>query len=152
MMEGMEGPGAGRVDGSQEARTWRSWAGGLDVLTCAALAGLACLAALMLPEGSVLRLVLGISVLFFVPGYLLIEAAAGPVRSASSRARRSLLAIGMSPATVGLLALATAGLPGGFRAGPIVLLFAVACFGLAGAALWRRRAHVRQTAAQPTLA
>lgn len=146
------GASTGSPAGKPSGRAWRSWSGGLDLLACTALVALACLAAVALPEGSALRLALALPALFFAPGYLLAEAAAGPAKAASSRAVRPLLAIGMSPAIVGLLALATAGLPGGFRAGSIVLLFAVVCFGLAGAALWRRKAHVRQATSQPTSA
>ena len=151
----MDGSGAGSdasQAGAPAGRSLRSWSGGLDLLACGILVGLACLAAIALPEGAGLRFALAMGVLLFAPGYLLVEAAAGPAKAASSRVLRAVLAVGISPALVGLLALATAGLPGGFRAGPIVLLLAVACLGMAGAALWRRRAHVRQSLAQPTLA
>lgn len=141
--------GGGSQTGSQTGTPSRSWTGDLDLWACVALVGLACLAATTLPDGSVLRLAIALLALLVAPGYLLIEAAAGPARSAAARLRRSALAIGASPGLFGLVALATAGLPGGFRPASIVLLVGVTCLGLAGAALWRRRMHVRQAVAQP---
>lgn len=133
-------------------KRWWTQPGRLDLVACAALAVLAGVAFLSLPGGSVLRMALAFSVLFFVPGYLLVEAAAGPARRSGSRAVRALLAIGVSPPLVGLLALATAILPGGFRAGPIVALLCVACLSLAAAAAWRRGAHAPTTVPEPALA
>lgn len=142
-----------RTDGSlREGGTWRSWTRDLDLLACATVVGLACLAAMTLPEGSIVRLAVAIAGLFVAPGYLLVEAAAGPARSVAARVRRAALSVGVSPAIVGLLALATAGLPGGFRPASIILLLGVTCLALAAAALWRRRAHGRQSIARPTLA
>ena len=155
MMESMTGAerrGLSPGEAGRPAAAWRSWRGGLDLLACAALVALGCLAAAALPSGSGLRLALAVPVLLFAPGYLLVEAAAGPAMQASARAMRAVLAIGLSPALVGLVALATAGLPGGFRTGSIVLLVAVVCLALAAAALWRRRAHVRHAVPQATLA
>jgi uncharacterized membrane protein len=133
-------------------KPWWTRPGRLDLVACAALAALAGVAFLALPGGSVLRMALALSVLFFVPGYLLIEAAVGPARRSGARAVRALLAIGASPPLVGLLALATALLPGGFRAGPIVALLCVTCLSLAAAAAWRRAMPSRQTAPEPALA
>jgi len=155
MMDGKRGDQADQASDGGSDRPWkatRAWRGGLDLVSCAALVAVGCLAAAALPAGSALRLALALPVLLFAPGYLLVEAAAGPARQASSRAMRGLLAIGVSPALVGLVALATAGLPGGFRAGSIVLLLAVVCAALAGAALWRRKTHVGLPTSQTTLA
>jgi uncharacterized membrane protein len=124
----------------------RFWVANLDLAACAGLVLLAAVAFLFLPEGSSLRLALGLGVLFFAPGYLLIEASAGPAPSRSSRAARLGLAIGASPALVGVLALATAVLPEGFRPVPIVVLLVVASFVLAGAAVWRRGTPTRNAA------
>ena len=59
----------------------RPWMASLDLAVCAVLVLLASLAFIALPEGSLLRLALGLTVLFFAPGYLLIEACAGPAES-----------------------------------------------------------------------
>ena len=123
-----------------------------DLLACCILVAAACAAYAWLPGGSPLRMAAAVSILFFVPGYLLGEAVAGPARTASSRALRALVAVGTSPAIVGLLALGTAVLPGGFRPLPILALLAVACAAMAAAALWRRIAHRRQAVSRPALA
>src|SRR5687767_9846630 len=108
--------------------TWtRSW----DLLGCCALVAVACIAFAGLADGDALRMAFALPALFFAPGYLLIEAVAGPATASTQRAVRALLAIGVSPALVGLVALAAAVLPAGFRPGPIVILLAVACGTLA---------------------
>lgn len=121
----------------------------IDLVACCGLVIVAVLAFAMMPAGSVLRLALALPFLLFVPGYLLIEAVAGPARPRSSRAVRCALALGVSPPLVGLLALATALVPGGFTAAPIVAILTVSCLGLAGAALWRRRTHGSQSVPNP---
>ncbi|MHB1261120.1 MAG: DUF1616 domain-containing protein [Thermoplasmatota archaeon] len=146
MQDGGRPTGAGNSSAPQSSPSSRPFVANLDLAACVGLVALACLAFLALPGGSFLRMSLAFTVLFFAPGYLLIEAAAGPARSMSSRGLRASLAIGVSPALVGLLALATAVLPGGFRPAPIVVLLAVACLGLAGAAFWRRRTPTPQAA------
>lgn len=124
----------------------------LDLLACCALVASACAAYAWLPGGSALRMAAAISVLFFAPGYLLIEAVAGPVKSSGARVVRAFLAIGVSPAIVGLLALGAGVLPGGFRPVPILILLAVACGALAVAGFWRRRAPTRQPVSGPVVA
>lgn len=113
------------------------------ILACCSVAALAGLAFLTLPGGSVLRVSLSAAILFFVPGYLLLEAAAGPAANLRSSLLRSALAIGISPAIVGLLALATALAPQGFRPAAIVVAVTLGCFALAGVATWRRFAQHR---------
>lgn len=115
-----------------------SWTSALDLAAAFALAVVAALGFAFLGEGSALRLALTLPILFFVPGYLLIETVAGRAHGLQSRLVRGLVAIGVSPAIVGLLALSTALLPGGFRAATIVVVVTVTCFVLAGVAVWRR--------------
>lgn len=123
-----------------------------DLLACCILVAAACAAYAWLPGGSALRLALALPVLFFAPGYLLVEAVAGPATTAASRAVRALVALGTSPAIVGLLALGAAVLPGGFRPVPILALIAVACAAMAAAALWRRLATGRSSTLTPATA
>ena len=107
-------------------------------LPCA-LAAAAALATKLL-EGSSIRLLLALTVLFFVPGHLLIAAATRVPDTSGQRPLRALVALGVSPALVGVLALATALLPWGFRPDAIVAVVTLACFALAGIAAFRRRA------------
>lgn len=109
-----------------------------DVLIVAALAIVA-LMARWLPEGDVARLLLTLPIILFVPGYLLVQAI-----STRMRPRHFVAAVGISPPLVGLLALLTAVFPGGFRPTPIVITITLACFLLAGLALWRRGLFDRQ--------
>ncbi len=111
---------------------------GLDLLAAAALALLAGLAFLALPAGSPLRVALTLPVLFFVPGYLLIEAATESAVSRQRRMVRAWISIGVSPVVVALLALATVVLPGGFKPASIVATITLACLALAGIAMTRR--------------
>lgn len=119
-----------------------SWASRLrrspDVALGAVLALVAAFAVAFLPGGTPLRVGLVAPVLLVVPGYLLIQAfvvAADPRRS---RATHAILAIGVSPGLVGLLALSTAVVQGGFRPVPIVAVVTVACLALAAVAVRRR--------------
>jgi len=129
------------------------WRGGaLDLTLAWLVVVLAGAAYLVLPGGSFLRLLLAVGVLFFAPGYLLIEAATAPAKRGADRAAKAWLAIGTSPAIVGIIALATAVLPGGFRAGSIVLATTVGCLGLAGIAYWRRAADARAATTARVLA
>jgi uncharacterized membrane protein len=52
---------------------------------------------------------------------------------------RALATIGLSPAVVGLAALATALVPGGFRPANIIASVTFTCLGLAAIAVWRRQ-------------
>lgn len=87
-----------------------------------------------------LRMGLALAVLFFVPGHLLLAAATRVPTRAGQRPARALVALGVSPALVGVLALATSLTPWGFRPASIVAVVTAACFVLAGVAAYRRRA------------
>lgn len=111
----------------------------LDVVLAAAVAVAAAFAAATRPPGGA-RLLLGLAMLLFVPGYLLLQAFAVPVPSGTRRMWQALASLGISPAVVGLLALSTSIVQGGFRLDAIVILVTVACLGFATAAIVRRRA------------
>lgn len=117
--------------------------GQFDVYLAGALALLGAFAVAALPDGSALRIALVLPVLFFAPGYLLLQALPIPRVRRWSHGVHALLAIGVSPAIVGLLALSTALIPGGFRPAPIVTVVTVASLALAAVALYRR--HNLQT-------
>jgi uncharacterized membrane protein len=119
-----------------------------DILLATAAALLAAAAVLYLPAGGPLRLAIVIPVLLLVPGFLLIEAAVGRAASPGRRALRLAVALGASPAVVGLLALSTAIVPGGFRSGVIVAVVTVGCLLMGGLAIYRR--SVRPQAAPGT--
>lgn len=122
------------------ARTLRGLAMA-DLAAAAALAVLAGVAQVALPGGSWMRIGPALLLLFFVPGYLLIEAVIGPAADLGTRLIRCACAIGVSPPLVGLLALTTALSPRGFKPSAIVLSITVACLVLAAIALWRRTTH-----------
>lgn len=125
-----------------------------DLAGALGVALLAGLAYATMSGGSPLRVALALAVLFFIPGYLLIEAVARPDVPAHRRAARACVALGVSPAVVGLLALATALLPGGFSSRSIVALVTLACLALAALAFWRRNRAGRKapTATTPSMA
>lgn len=137
------------TDGT-DARATTSQSSGVDRLkhsadvAAAALAMVAAagLAALM-PEGSLLRLALIAPILLIAPGYLLIQALVVPARSARTRLLHGFLSFGVSPAVLGLLALATALLPNGFQPWIIVASVTLGCVLLAGIAVRRRWARAR---------
>jgi cation transport ATPase len=112
--------------------------GTLDLIIVASLAVIAAFAAALLPEGNIARMVLVLPALFFAPGYLLLQALPIPIFSRWSRAVHGFLAIGISPAIVGLLALSTSLVPGGFRPIPIIAVVTLATLAFAGVALYRR--------------
>lgn len=109
-----------------------------DILLAAGVAVVAALAAAVLPSGSTLRIVLVLPIVLFAPGYLLLQALIVPARSASERGRHALLSVGVSPALVGLLALSTAIIPGGFKRVTIGAVITLGCLVLAGVGLRRR--------------
>ena len=82
---------------------------------------------------------LALTMLFFVPGHLLIAAVTRAPTMKGQRPMRALVALGVSPPLVGLLALATTLLPGGFRPMTIVIVVTVACLAFAVVAAFRRR-------------
>jgi len=77
-----------------------------------------------------------------VPGHLLVTACTSAPHTGMQRLVRALVALGISAPVVGLLALSTALLPGGFLASSIVAVVSGACVMLAGAAVVRRRVTV----------
>lgn len=108
-----------------------------DLLVAVALVVVAALARLM-PEENTLRLLLTLPVLLFVPGYLLIQMFVPLARSGHDRTVQALVALGASLPVVGLLALSTAVVPGGFRPTPIVVVTTGACILFAVVAYLRR--------------
>lgn len=120
-----------------------------DVLIAMVLVLVGTFAALVLPEGNTPRLLLALPVLFFAPGYLLIQAALGRRSTRTARGWHAALAVGVSPGVIGLLALVTAIVPGGFRMTPIILTVTVGSVALALLALYRRTATHAAPAAQP---
>lgn len=119
-----------------------------DILIAMVLVLVGTFAALVLPEGNTPRLLLALPVLFFAPGYLLIQAALGHRSTRSARGWHAALAVGVSPPVIGILALLTAAVPGGFRMTPIILSVTVGSVGLALLALYRRTAFQATPAAQ----
>lgn len=114
----------------------------LDLSGATVLVVLGAFAAFSLPAGP-LRMLLTLPVLLFAPGYLLLQAFVVPPARGAKAGWQCLAAIGVSPAVVGLLALATAIVEGGFRTGAIVLLTTLGSLGFAAMALVRRRALAR---------
>lgn len=109
-----------------------------DLLIAAPLAVVSALLASLLPAGNVVRIVLTLTILLTVPGYLLLQAVFVPARPARSRAIQALYGIGVSPVIVGLLALSTALFVGGFGATAIIVTVTLACLALALIAFIRR--------------
>jgi uncharacterized membrane protein len=85
-----------------------------------------------------LRLLLGLGYVFFVPGYAL-QAALFPRRDDLDGPERLALSIGLSVAVVPPMALLLDALPWGIHTWPIVTAEALFIAGCAGVALWRRR-------------
>jgi hypothetical protein len=111
----------------------------LDIAVAALLAVVAAAASASLEPGT-LRLVLTLPMLLFVPGYLLLQAFVVPAATGAARGWQALASFGISPALVGLFALLTAVVEGGFRLGAIVALSLIGCLALGAAGLVRRRA------------
>lgn len=109
-----------------------------DLLVAAPLAVVAALLASVLPAGNPVRIVLTLTILLTVPGYLLLQAIFVPARPMRSRAIQALFGVGVSPAVVGLLALSTALFVGGFGATAIIVTVTLACLALALVAFIRR--------------
>lgn len=124
------------------------WKRSADVVVAAGLMLVAALAAAVLPDGSMLRLAVALPILGIAPGYLLLQALIVPARSWTARGRHALLALGLSPAVLGLLALSTAIVPGGFRPVPIAATVTVGCLAFAGVALRRRWSQARAIAGE----
>jgi uncharacterized membrane protein len=109
-------------------RFWMAMRGLADVVAALFLVIAAAVAFLTLPAGSWLRIALALPAVLIVPGFLLLRSF-----NLTSQARGGTrwwdvgLALGVSPAMVGLIALSTAVVPGEFRAGPIVVAVLAAC-------------------------
>lgn len=110
------------------------WIAGVLVLVGA-------LAAAVLPAGDVMRIALVAPVVLVVPGYLLVQAFVVPAVSRRRRAVHALIGLGLSPVVVGLLALVTALVPGGFQTSTIILFVTLGSLGLGVAAGVRRRTY-----------
>lgn len=123
-----------------------------DLLIAAPLAVLAALLASLLPAGNPVRIVLTLTILLTVPGYLLLQAIFVPARPIRSRAIQALLGIGVSPVIVGLLALSTALLVGGFGATAIIVTVTLTCLALALVAFVRRSLSPAETAPMQAVA
>lgn len=93
----------------------------------------------LLPSSTALVWV-GLMALLVAPGYLLLQAMLG-----APRGWHVLAGMGLSIPLIGLLALATAVVPGGFQAGAIVITITLGVLAL-GALAWLRRSRT----AQPT--
>lgn len=119
------------VDHHASRGTW-------DVALSLVLAVVSVIAAFVLPDGSTIRFILALPTLLLVPGYLLLQALMLPRARGLSRPQEALLSLAASPAIVGLLALATWAVPGGFRPRLIIGTVAGACFMLAAIILQRR--------------
>jgi len=109
-----------------------------DLVLATVGALLAALAVAFLPAGAGIRLLSVLPLLLLIPGYLLIEALVVRPRTRRAQWVHVGVALGVSPALIGLLALATAVIPGGFRASAIVIAVTAACLLLAGVAFYRR--------------
>lgn len=107
-------------------------------MVAAGLAIIAALVASVTPAGNPLRLFVTLPIILVVPGYLLIQVFMVPARSTAARCVHALLGVGVSPALLGLLAMSTALLPGGFRPYTIILAVTLACLVMAGVAAARR--------------
>lgn len=126
-----------------------------DIIVSASLAVLAALLAFMVPDGASLRVYVTLAILLAVPGYLLIQTVVVPIRRPRTRAIHLLLGVGASPVVVGLAALSTSAVHGGFKPVPIVVMVTVVCLSLALIAFIRRSLHKEapaQAAASPQAA
>lgn len=118
----------------------------LDVAGASTLVVGAAFGAYGLPPGP-LRMALALSLLLFAPGYLLLQAFVVPAARGTALLWQALASVGLSPALVGLFALATSVVQGGFSLGAIVILVTLGSLGMGVAALVRRRALVRAATA-----
>ncbi len=123
----------------------------VDIVAAAALALLAALLAFVVPDGAAFRIYVTLAILLTVPGYLLVQTVVVPTRRPRTRAIHLLLGVGVSPVVVGLAALSTAVVDGGFKPVPIVMMVTITCLSLAMIAFIRRSLH-EDTPAQTTTA
>ncbi|MHB1262098.1 MAG: DUF1616 domain-containing protein [Thermoplasmatota archaeon] len=120
----------------------------LDIAIAGSLGIAATAAAVSLPP-STLRTVLALPMILFVPGYLLLQAFVVPAAAGRTRTWQAFASIGISPAILGLMALSTSIVQGGFRLGAILMVTTLGCLAFATTALLRRRAlaHAASTPA-----
>ena len=119
-----------------------------DVLVAVGVLLVAAVLATVGDGAGVVRYLFAGLVVFLVPGYLLLEALLPSNQpGAPPRAWRLAAAVGLSPALVGLLALATALVPGAFRPGTIIAVITLACIAFAAVAVLRRQRGVAAAAA-----
>lgn len=126
------------VKGEPEPMRWLD-VGGASILVLVAAAAVA------MELTGPLRFLATLPMILFVPGYLLLQAVAVPAARGKELAWQAVASLGLSPALLGLFALATAIVEGGFRLGIIVGLSTILSLGLATVALVRRRAVSRPT-------
>lgn len=112
--------------------------GTADLVAGAILALVGALGARFLPDGDGARVALAAPVLLVVPGYLLIQTFVIRTETGHPRWFHVFFGIGLSPAVVGLLALATTVIPNGFQPAMIVAFVTVGCLLLAVVARMRR--------------
>lgn len=135
---------AGRPPRPQRAE--RSWPK-LDIALAGSLGIAATAAAVSLPPGT-LRTVLALPMILFVPGYLLLQAFVVPAVNGRARLWQALASLGISPAALGILALSTSIVQGGFQLGAILAVTTLGCLAFAATAVLRRRA-LAHAASQP---
>lgn len=125
---------------------WRRFSLGQssDLIVAVLLAVASALTASALSAGDPMRAFVTLPILLTVPGYLLIQALLVPAPAAPVRVLHVLLGVGLSPALVGLLAMSTDLLPGGFRPMAIIMAFTGACVVLASIAFVRRSLHAKR--------
>lgn len=116
----------------------------VDVVLAAICVILSEFAFRILPEGSLVRLALVVPVLFFAPGYLLLQACLVPARPVANRVIHAVFSTILSPSLIAVLALMAALVPGAFKPGIIVFIVTVASLLCATIALLRRYHHAQR--------
>lgn len=112
--------------------------GGMDLVLGSAIALAAGLSSIYHQDQVVLRAVLSVPALLFVPGYFLLQAIVPSLSEPPSLGRQAALSIGFSLPLVGLASLAIVVTPWGFQHTPIALSVTFTSLSLAGVAGFRR--------------
>lgn len=141
-MPGGDAESTAGADVPPHRRGSRAWA---DVAAAVVTLVGAQWAASALPDSNPLRLVLAALVLFAAPGYLVLAAS----RPRRPRLRHVVFAVGLSPPTVALCALASALVPNGFKPTTIMAFVTAAGVSLGAIALLRRRIWSAPNASAP---
>ncbi|MHB8634762.1 MAG: DUF1616 domain-containing protein [Thermoplasmatota archaeon] len=110
-----------------------------DLGAAVAVMLLACVLVFALPSGNALRALVTLAVILVVPGYLLLVSLLPDARPGRESWWTGVFAFGLSPPLVGLLALGTTLVHGGFRPPVITLVVTGATVVLAAVAAVRRR-------------